>query len=249
MIAVLGSPSNADRDLTSLVGVLTITPDATYPRLVQVKIDLGDGAKDLDGTGGDFEVKVTIGGQTWNGGPQTKTVGTAVRTTIYTEPFAVPANAEVVVRVLSPNGADTDVDTTATMLALDVVDVIAVSSDQTAANNLELMFDGTGYAGGTTKLAVNTTQMNGVAVGVVSCTVSTANTTATTNLFATASLTSTQPNAYSGASVRFIGDDLDIQRAPVTGSSWDAGNSETILILGKPVSVAPGSGDAFALER
>lgn len=35
------------------------------------------------------------------------------------------------------------------------VDVHAVSNDTTAADNLELMFDGTGYAGGTTKLDVN----------------------------------------------------------------------------------------------
>lgn len=34
-------------------------------------------------------------------------------------------------------------------------DVTAVSGDATAADNLELMFDGTGYAGGTTKLDVN----------------------------------------------------------------------------------------------
>lgn len=35
------------------------------------------------------------------------------------------------------------------------VDVNSVSDDATAANNLELMFDGTGYAGGTTKLSVD----------------------------------------------------------------------------------------------
>jgi hypothetical protein len=34
-------------------------------------------------------------------------------------------------------------------------DVAAISGDSTAANNCELMFDGTGYAGGTTKLDVN----------------------------------------------------------------------------------------------
>ena len=35
------------------------------------------------------------------------------------------------------------------------VDVHAISADTTAADNAELMFDGTGYAGGTTKLDVN----------------------------------------------------------------------------------------------
>jgi hypothetical protein len=36
------------------------------------------------------------------------------------------------------------------------VDVSKISGDSTAADNCELMFDGTGYAGGTTKLDVNT---------------------------------------------------------------------------------------------
>ena len=40
-------------------------------------------------------------------------------------------------------------------------DVIAISGDATAADNCELMFDGTGYAGGTAKLTVNTVQVNG----------------------------------------------------------------------------------------
>jgi len=42
-----------------------------------------------------------------------------------------------------------------------LVDVAKISGDATAANNLELMYDGTGYAGGSTKLAVNTTQIEG----------------------------------------------------------------------------------------
>ena len=41
------------------------------------------------------------------------------------------------------------------------VNVNAISDDTTAATNLEAMFDGTGYAGGTTKLQVNTTQIEG----------------------------------------------------------------------------------------
>lgn len=38
-------------------------------------------------------------------------------------------------------------------------DVLAISGDTTAADNLELMYDGTGYAGGTTKLGVNVVSM------------------------------------------------------------------------------------------
>ena len=42
-----------------------------------------------------------------------------------------------------------------------LVDVAKISGDATAANNLELMYDGTGYGGGSTKLAVNATQIEG----------------------------------------------------------------------------------------
>ena len=41
------------------------------------------------------------------------------------------------------------------------VDVAEISSDSTAADNAELMFDGTGYAGGSTKLQVDTTLIEG----------------------------------------------------------------------------------------
>jgi hypothetical protein len=43
------------------------------------------------------------------------------------------------------------------------VDAVAISTDTTAANNLEAMFDGNGYAGGTTKLQVDLAQWLGVA--------------------------------------------------------------------------------------
>ena len=41
------------------------------------------------------------------------------------------------------------------------VDVLKVSGDATAANNLELMYDGTGYAGGTAKLGVDVVKVSG----------------------------------------------------------------------------------------
>lgn len=44
------------------------------------------------------------------------------------------------------------------------IDVAKISGDATAADNAELFFDGTGYAGGTIKLAVNVAQMGGVTV-------------------------------------------------------------------------------------
>jgi hypothetical protein len=105
---------NADLNIfSSLIAVLTATPDDTYPMQYQAYIEFGDGAKDLDGTGGDFQFVVTVGGQTIQPSPQTKTFSADVRSAIFTRPFLVPANKQVVVKVKSPNSADTDVDVTA----------------------------------------------------------------------------------------------------------------------------------------
>lgn len=110
---------NADRDLTSLVTVLTHTPDASNITMCQGLIALGDGTKDLDGSGGDFELVVTIGGQTIQPSPQIMNFGTEVRSSVLTMEFPVPANNEVIMRVKSPNAADTDVDVTAILYEID----------------------------------------------------------------------------------------------------------------------------------
>jgi len=104
---------NADRDLTSLVTVLTDTPDASNPMICQGLVLFGDGAKDLDGTGGTFELVITVGGQTVQPSPQEVEFGTEVRSSVWTTPFPVPANMEVIMRVKSPNAGDNDVDVTA----------------------------------------------------------------------------------------------------------------------------------------
>lgn len=104
---------NADRDLTSLVTVLTDTPSASDPMMCQGLVMLGDGAKDLDGTGGTFELVITVDGQTVQPSPQPVFFGSEVRSSVWTSPFPVPTSAEVIMRVLSPNAADTDVDVTA----------------------------------------------------------------------------------------------------------------------------------------
>lgn len=104
---------NADRDLTSQVTILTHTPSATDHMICQGYVEFGDGSKNLDGTGGDFELTITIGSQTVEPDPQTITFSTATRTAVWTTPFPVPSNNAVVLKAKSPNAADTDVDVTA----------------------------------------------------------------------------------------------------------------------------------------
>jgi hypothetical protein len=106
---------NGDYDLTSSVTVLTDTPDATNPKVCQAYLAIGDGTKDLDGTGGDFEVVITVGSQTLEPSPQTITFSTATRVCLFTHAFPVPANTQVTVALKSPNAGDDDVDVTATL--------------------------------------------------------------------------------------------------------------------------------------
>lgn len=116
---------NADRNLTTYVTVLTHTPSASAHAWCQAVIKLGDGVKDLDGTGGAFLVKITVGSQTVQPSPQSVTFGTEVRSILVTVPFMVPANDAVVIQVQSPNAADTDVDVTAALYDVGTVDVVA----------------------------------------------------------------------------------------------------------------------------
>ena len=104
---------NGDRDLTSLVTVITVTPDTSNPHHCQAYIEFGDGVKDLDGSGGVFELVITVGGQTIQPSPQEIIFGTEVRSGVWSAPFVVPPNKEVILRVKSPNAADTVVDVTA----------------------------------------------------------------------------------------------------------------------------------------
>ena len=104
---------NADRNITSIITVLTDTPNASLPKQCQGLIMLGDGAKNLDGTGGNFEFTVSIDGQIVQPSPQVVNFDTSGRAAVWTGVFPVPANVEVLLRVKSPNAADTDVDVTA----------------------------------------------------------------------------------------------------------------------------------------
>ncbi len=113
MSLILLRTENADFNLTTLQTVLTSTPSATLDMQCQGYIKLGDGAKDLDGSGGDFEFIITVGGQVVQPSPQTINFDSALRSVVWTTSFPVPVNNTVLLKVKSPNVADADVDMTA----------------------------------------------------------------------------------------------------------------------------------------
>ena len=180
IIAQLDS-ENADLDLTSLVTVLTHTPDASNPMLCQAYIELGYAPKTLDGTGGLFEFVMTIGGQTVQPSPEIVNFGTEVRASIWTSQFLAPENTVVILRVKSPNGADTDVEVQAYLYDVFPVNVASgvVESDvqlieggdatdalDTAADTVVLA-DGVTHGGSTALLdlkAFDVTNPDGTAV-------------------------------------------------------------------------------------
>jgi len=96
------------------VTVLTDTPDVALPTICFAEVFVGDGSKNLDGSGGTFELTLKIGGVIVDGAAQSRVIAAGVARLVWlTVPFPVPANNEVIVQVKSPNGADTDVDVTA----------------------------------------------------------------------------------------------------------------------------------------
>lgn len=122
--------STGDRNLHAGATVLSAIADASNPRLCYVMVLLGNGNKNVSGAGGDFSVTVTVAGNTWNGGPQTRTLGSAVRPMIQTEAFFVPANAPVTVAITSPNSADVDVTCTAFLVSESSASASAVTDVQ-----------------------------------------------------------------------------------------------------------------------
>jgi len=130
---------NGDYDLTSAVTVLTDTPNASNPTICQALLLAGDGAKNLDGSGGNFNVTVTIAGVTIEPDPDVKAVSSgATRAALMSNKFLVPANGEVIIKLKSPNGADTDVDVTAYLYDISKVDLGAINESQDAAKSQEI---------------------------------------------------------------------------------------------------------------
>jgi len=107
---------NGDYDLTNWVQVFDSDAISDGPTLCQAVIEIGDGTKDLDGTGGTFELMLSIDCNPVQPSPQEmefETSETAV--VVFTAPFLVPSGKDVQIAIKSPNASDTDVDVTATL--------------------------------------------------------------------------------------------------------------------------------------
>ena len=89
-------------NLTSLVTVLTHTPDISNPIECSATIKLTG----LDGAGGNFQIVITIGGFTSQPSPIIYPFGAEVNSIIDIPVFKVPANHEVIIKALSPNAGD-----------------------------------------------------------------------------------------------------------------------------------------------
>lgn len=224
---------NADRNLTSEVLVLTHTPSTTGATKVQASVELGDGIKDLDSSGGSFTLRVEVGGVSMFGGGVTKTVSAIARTILQSDPFVVPANTEVKVYVTSPNGADTDVDVNARLfdVAVDEANLndVTLADDAITADKFD---EATAYP-----LRANT--LNDALEGTITGQV-TATTLATTQF-------TTDLSGYDND--RLIGRLLTFTNGPLAGESVDitgyaaTGGVVTVTTL----TEAPTAGDEFVI--
>lgn len=117
MPALVTVSQNGDFDLQGGASVFSWT--ATQTGVYLLRIALGDGVKDLDGTGGAFTLTVAVAGRQLIFGSANRTLPAAVTQALLpiNNQHLVPiASGELVtVYILSPNAADTDVDVTVSL--------------------------------------------------------------------------------------------------------------------------------------
>jgi hypothetical protein len=110
------STTTANRNLFAGATCYTGTPDANNARLCFAMIKFGNGTNDLDGSGGTFNIVVSVGGQRWQA-DEDYLFGNSLRAAIQTFAFLVPANNTLTIDVTSPNAADTAVSVSVVLAA------------------------------------------------------------------------------------------------------------------------------------
>lgn len=117
---------------------------------------LGDGSKNLDGSGGDFEFTLQFGSQVNQPNPQIIYFSTATRTSVFTEQFPLYTGETVYVKIKSPNAGDTDVNVRVCLVEVGVesirddIEVIDANVDtilERIGSNTTNVFDGSSSSG------------------------------------------------------------------------------------------------------
>lgn len=230
---------NADLDLTSLVTILTDTPDASNHILCQGYVELGYGAKNLDGSGGMFELVVTVGDHTIQPSPQIVGFGTEVRSALWTTIFPVPYNTEVILKVKSPNGADTDIDVMAYLFDVSPFATEAKQDTmQTAIDDIPNAVWDEELTGLTHNVPTSAGRRLRSVGEVTSSTINDAG--ASTTVFITA-LTETTDDHYNNQLIYFTDGNLKGQ----VGIIKDYDGDTKAIMVDFALTEAPGNGDTF----
>lgn len=142
-------------DLTSSVQVLDFTPDTVNPRYLKLLLQVGDAINGLN-NGGDLALDIWIGGISLDGKSQIKTVTTGITKVVFlSNELIVPAGDDVEIYVSSSDSADTNVRVIVEAYDIPTGNLLHISDDETAADNLK------NYCNGTTAQPVNATQISG----------------------------------------------------------------------------------------
>jgi hypothetical protein len=91
------------------VTVFTYTNNGTDVLVCQAIAQFGDGVNDLDGSGGDFEFTMLLGGQVNQPEPQLVTFSSDTQAGMFTHQFPLPVGQSVTFKFKSPNAADSNV--------------------------------------------------------------------------------------------------------------------------------------------
>lgn len=133
-------------------------------------------------------------------------------------------------------------------MRIPTVNVVAISDDTSAPPNLELMFDGTGYAGGTTKLDVNTASISANAITATSIAADAiteakiADNAFSNEHFAAGALTSAEITSAAGCAV------ASIAANAITATSIAADAIEAAKIKDDAITAAKIATDAIAAD-
>ncbi|MEO0511829.1 MAG: hypothetical protein AAF108_02915 [Planctomycetota bacterium] len=197
-------------------------------------LDLGDGSKGLDGTGGSFEYRVVINSQSVGGGPQAVVLGTQSRASITVPEFYVPPGGTVQIYARSPNAADTDVDVTARLFDASVdganLSNVTLADDAIAASKFD---ESTAYP-------LRSNNVNLSAEGIVTG-------SAVTGTLSTTQLSTNLSGFDNG---RLVGRSIVFTSAPLKGESADINayvSSGGLITLAQNLSEAPINGTTFVI--